>query len=443
MVLLELLLGRSTASSVNENCLGKWKTEIPWESLPKTLQDAIIITRRLDLRYLWVDCLCIVQDDPEDVEKELSCMAEIYKYAYVTLSASSAKESREGFLHRRAGYFGNVAPFRLRCRWSDGTVGSFTVCEELIHRQTDPIDHRAWTLQERILSPRVLDYTCDQLLWKCRSRFFSDGGWPGSAQYFKDRDEDDTRAYPALLGAYHPTLFQNWNTLVMDYTRRQLTFPNDKLVAISAIAEEFASLCNSKYLAGLWRKSFSEGLGWHVARAPIRRPSEYRAPSWSWASVNSQVEYTRSTHPGEVISKIELLEFDISYISAGLPFGRISSASLTVKGPVKQATWYHRRSGLRFMGSSTLLLPDQVWTYRDAFQEGWGEEDDSTESVWCLNTIEEELDTYTGHVEGLILVSNDEGHFKRVGHFKFPRHMLPYDHENYFNEAETQVITMV
>jgi hypothetical protein len=99
------------------------KKGIKCEKLPKTLQDAIVTTRKLHLRYLWVDILCIIQDDPVDVTGEINMMPQVYKEAYVTISAECAKNCPDGFLDERPPLMSAYWAFGLPYRCSDRQLG--------------------------------------------------------------------------------------------------------------------------------------------------------------------------------------------------------------------------------------------------------------------------------------------------------------------------------
>ena len=132
------------------------KSGFSFEGLPKTFQDAITVTHQLGLRFLWIDSLCIIQDDPEDVANEISKMPDIYKHAYVTISASVASGCRDGFLQDRPWQ----QPVAIPCRCEGGMMGTaFFTDQSTDGSLYDPVHFRAWTLQERILSPRFLDYS--------------------------------------------------------------------------------------------------------------------------------------------------------------------------------------------------------------------------------------------------------------------------------------------
>ena len=96
---------------LEERCKG-----FPLAELPKTIQDAIVTARRLELPFLWVDAICIVQDDPADKKRELAIMDQIYSGALLTIVAARAGTANNGFLQQRnlRQCYGTVC--RVRCR---------------------------------------------------------------------------------------------------------------------------------------------------------------------------------------------------------------------------------------------------------------------------------------------------------------------------------------
>jgi hypothetical protein len=114
---------------------------IPTSRIPKTILDAITLTHKLGLRYLWVDALCIIQDDSEDVAREISNMAQIYQNATVTVSAASARSVNEGFLGQRNHKFPSV---KLPIELPNGLQGSVYVRQPHTYSNVgDPIHLRA------------------------------------------------------------------------------------------------------------------------------------------------------------------------------------------------------------------------------------------------------------------------------------------------------------
>lgn len=143
-------------------------------SLPLTIQDAVIVTRQIGLKYLWVDALCIIQDSVEDKDAEIRRMAQIYMDSFLTICAASASSSDDGFLAPKPSPR-SLEPdsvpyqFQLPIACPDGGVDVVGVeyCIWDNGTSPEPLDHRAWAYQEQILSRRTLTYGMSTLTWRC------------------------------------------------------------------------------------------------------------------------------------------------------------------------------------------------------------------------------------------------------------------------------------
>jgi hypothetical protein len=143
---------------------------IEFDELPKTFQDAVIMTRALGVRYLWIDSLCIVQPHLahwdtglEDWNVEAKKMETYYNLAYCTIAATSASGSSDGFLKPR-----KAADFvKLRGKFSSPLY----VYENIDHFEDDVMEgglnKRGWVFQERALSRRIIHFTSTQTYWEC------------------------------------------------------------------------------------------------------------------------------------------------------------------------------------------------------------------------------------------------------------------------------------
>ncbi|KAL9081849.1 MAG: hypothetical protein Q9159_006970 [Coniocarpon cinnabarinum] len=165
----------------------------------------------------------------------------------------------------------------------------------------EPIEQRAWTLEERLLSPRLINFSSVGPIWQCRSR----------TQVFERRahflDGAELRmvsqkrsSIKGHLGYFTQAIPSLWLHVVENYTGRKLTHAEDKLVAICGIVDLFAEAWGTElgvYTAGVWSNYVAEGLLWHTRSFnKLVRPEARRAPSWSWASVDSQVYFGRLEH---------------------------------------------------------------------------------------------------------------------------------------------------
>jgi hypothetical protein len=333
--------------------------------LPATIRDAVLVTGGLGLRYLWVDALCIIQGSDDTARRdwaiESARMAEVYSNAFCTVVAASAAGSNEGiFFYRPAQYSSSLRPHILNTTIDvskenqaggsltahgrnarDHTLRNCVSIMSLLRGFADePINRRAWALQERLLSPRLLIYTWDHIFWHCDENLDASNGPDGvewSHSMYKYRLRGDTVTQ------------WDWEQIVENYCSRSLTYSQDKLPALSGLARRYqaANSKPDKYLAGLWESHLPQHLLWvqfgdwyraFVANAENQRPSEYRAPSWSWASIDGLVSYIHvrdikypSLYTLEVVSSHIELENDNS------PFGRIKGGSLILCGRFKQA----------------------------------------------------------------------------------------------------------
>ena len=154
------------------------RSRILWTEIPKTFQDAVHVTRYLNIRYLWIDSFCIIQGDGEDWARESSKMADVHKNAHVTIAADSAKNNAEGFLVQstyQGGDISTMAEKRAQKRqlafvrhggFHDKPDGCFA---------KDPLTQRAWAFQERHLSNRVLHFTTSCVLFECNAHLVAEG----------------------------------------------------------------------------------------------------------------------------------------------------------------------------------------------------------------------------------------------------------------------------
>ncbi|KAK4098003.1 HET-domain-containing protein [Parathielavia hyrcaniae] len=277
--------------------------EIPGASLSQTVADAAEVTRRLGLRYLWVDALCIVQDSDEDKAKHIYTMGAIYKNSTVTIAAATASAASHGFLRAPREPLPTAV---VNLPLPNGDIGPVHLTLEELTRQGPwrgksyhPLDQRGWCLQEHLLSPRLLYFSHWNVEWHCQH---------GDVQFVyddlfgkvKSTTPNSFRLEPGIFGAaslgdvaartYHfgrtHIRLNLWRRIVEDYTGRGLTVPSDRLPALAGITRELEWAWQDECVFGVWKSLAASLLGWQATKRSTRSGM---APTWSWASVSGSV----------------------------------------------------------------------------------------------------------------------------------------------------------
>jgi hypothetical protein len=252
--------------------LEPFKKNIPLEILTKTFRDAVDLCRRLEIYFLWIDSLCIKQDDAEDWKSQAPEMAGIYENAILTIAASMSVNGLGGLYAENQP---NYLSANGLCIQEQGT--KFPT-RPSISLKAWPLLKRGWVFQERKLSRRMIHFGTEEVVWECKSDIARESGGYCS------------RHLPTT-GA--DSLSARWKNYVRVYSELQLTFEKDKLIALSGIAKRTAKLFpDDRYIAGLWERTLLSDLAWHNSRYPAARPSTFCAPTWSWASIKSAVDWT-------------------------------------------------------------------------------------------------------------------------------------------------------
>ncbi|KAH7022082.1 heterokaryon incompatibility protein-domain-containing protein [Ilyonectria destructans] len=333
---------------------------VNWQVLPRSIQDAIKVTIGLGYEYLWVDSLCIVQDGDQEKAQQIAFMPKIYAKAVVTIVASRAQRAVDGFLHEIDTQSATELCVRLPFKCPDSSrSGEVFLTKMRSAGASEPIDYRGWTFQERYLSPRVLDYTSNQLSWNCSTSGenpgYSDGWRVGTRN-------DDNGLY---LGSnfytqeWNPTTTNTngchdaitaWRSIVEVYTKRSLTFPKDRILAISGIAEMFAPVLKDQYIAGHWRQSLPFDLLWFIVpgTALQRRQSEYQAPSWSWAAIMGNIwfNFARAASPSDYEPPkpaLSLSDMHTVLEEKTAVFGAVTSGYIRGRGRIRSLVWFGNR----------------------------------------------------------------------------------------------------
>ncbi|KAK3389946.1 heterokaryon incompatibility protein-domain-containing protein [Podospora didyma] len=326
---------------------------IPLTKLSAVFRDAVEVCRRMDLEYLWIDSLCIIQDSKEDWERESARMCEYYENALFTILAASSPDGSIPFLRE--------CPERWRPQvfpsvfvGSDGKKVSVVArhcprglnfSSETIRKMVEDdeaLQTRAWAFQEGQVSKRAVAYTGGKLVWTCHT--------------IRGMEENGREAGPIADNLCNRTLFnlsdifgdgeddalKIWEELVVGFSSRELTYATDCLPALSGLAKKFHIQLGWRYVAGMWEKHLAVYLCWQVETLLMRYEpvgqtaasnNDYIAPTWAWPSAGGQRIQFRGRVGGiyENMATVEEVSCQVDGLN---PFGRVVSGHLVLTGMV-------------------------------------------------------------------------------------------------------------
>jgi hypothetical protein len=318
--------------------------------LPQTISDAIEVCRKIGIRYLWIDALCIIQDNSGDMLDQIDKMGSIYKNSTVTIVAASAERVTDGFLLDEKPY----EPIaQLPIFIDDSTSGMIHLRmqdSDYIYSSDEPVFQRAWTFQELLLSPRALIFDSSQLTLKCIQQGiepvldtyvnFNFGCSDLPVSIFGLVDENYDRRDTQASRDFYLEITQNriWKEVIHEYSTRDLTLFDDRLPALAGIATELAKSWNDIYLVGFWKKSILKHLGWYRYRGYSRHTGNsknfgslhctkrIRSPSWSWVTAPYPVLVNECEH-----LDAKLIDSGVVPESEKSPFGKVKNAFIALE----------------------------------------------------------------------------------------------------------------
>lgn len=330
---------------------------IPFNSCSKVIQDLITVARVLQIRFLWVDALCIIQDDQADWEIETLSMGSVYRHAFVTICPIASQTCQQGFLARTA----ETLNIDFKSSVARDVKGSFTLRNRGIRSPNKgtwwPLridldsaewDRRGWTFQELSLSTRLIMFGQLKLHFLRSRKVLSEGG----DEY--DGAGIDVDISEVLVNPHDQKWHSMWrNSVVSEYSDRKFTRRTDKLPALSGLANLAAGGNPGDYLAGLWKDDLLPGLFWEcvphnqfvdISKCglldSLESPDSYIAPSWSWASREMFVHFGQRDF--DISYEEDYQDFRPEYTNLDAwttprilnPFGEVSNGHLRIRGPV-------------------------------------------------------------------------------------------------------------
>lgn len=306
--------------------------------LPATLRDAISTAHSLGLRHIWIDSMCIVQDDSQDLQEQLGQMHEIFRGAVITIVAARAKSTSDGFLqlrpHRKPYIL--VAHTDAQTRVTLAFIPAANTTSIMPIDSCDPIFRRGWAFQELRVSPRLLSFGTDETEFCCLETHLKDGGYRA---FLSESPQCRGGLRPGLLETQplkHPFA---WVDLVRTYSPLKMSEETDRLPALGALAESYKRMQNvSEYHSGLWSEDFLWQLLWKVDR-PAQRGPTYCGPTWSWCSLPAEAVAYPRWGPAELRTTSVLVNVRENLLSALNPYGEVRNARITIRGYTRPSSW--------------------------------------------------------------------------------------------------------
>lgn len=340
--------------------------------LPRAVQDAVIVMRSLSIDYLWVDSICVLQDDRADWERESAEIGRIYGSAYVTL-CSLTPSCRIGFLYQEQPKV--VMPFQstLRRHIAGNFIVEYDSCTMMGLGREGWIQgvpdnrwfSRGWAFQEKMMSTRALLLWHSGAWFTCPCSEIELMGATGPRQSFCLDLLSLSSKYPEKNDVYRAW----YQSVVSRYSDCQFTYPQDVLPAMSSLAQIFQEAIGDEYVAGLWKHDLVRGLMWHYYRdikplhgslksflATLVSSDNYVAPSWSWAG-NHFLECLPETYTETIEEDCHVLTVSTTVLGQD-EFGKIEDGELEIDGHIIDFEAVEPVASVR--GITPLSLPNGV-----------------------------------------------------------------------------------
>lgn len=370
------------------------KEGVTREHIPRVFSEAMEVCWHLGIAYLWIDSLCILQDSQEDWERESQAMGTIYSQATINIAATSSPNCEAALFHSS-----QTPPTAALVNWEAIPNRPYVVVENDIEWRksfmNQPLLRRAWVMQERLLATRIIHFTQSELIWECRTNTTTESypiQIPSALRPFHDRRNHFWRSDFTQDDAA-------WATLVADYSKCELTFSKDKLVALAGLvsALKTAGLARGRYWAGMWEADFPYCLLWTrgaVDRAKwsgAARPETYRAPSWSWASLDYPIwmEWASGNEEVELVEGWEVEE--VKGPNFGTSLLLYCPLSIHITGPIVEVEVALKRPWVEAIGRGI----ERVQGVSYSLVHAWIEDDEEKHQFWdepCNDVVFDDFD---------------------------------------------------
>lgn len=346
-VTLSYSWGKSASVILTDECYDEFKSRIELKRLPKTIREAIEICRRLSIRYLWVDALCIIQGNSNDFTKEISRMGSIYAGSLFTIAAADSINSESGCFRDRMPL--KQEPCRI---WEEKDHTAWFVTEEdFCHVEQHILDARSWVYQERLMSPRTVHFCRNDVMWECREQRICERCSRGDPVFLEatDSERPDRKNIFKLLHGNREQFedtgeFQRiWSSILHEYSQTVLSNDDDRLSALAGIAQIPQQILHQESSFGMWYSFLADDILWYTLKEFHQEgaPRDYnslrqnpKVPSWSWIGLRDIIVNLteRRTFSLELTKTVYCVEFSELPVRTG--FESISGITKKLSQPV-------------------------------------------------------------------------------------------------------------
>ncbi|KAH7074576.1 heterokaryon incompatibility protein-domain-containing protein [Paraphoma chrysanthemicola] len=324
-----------------------FKAGIARSQLPKTFRDAIEICGNFNIGYLWIDAMCIVQNDADDWKEAVATMANIYENAYITIAATASTGTEGGcfqpaYINPQVHKLGSTGLYALE-------LGQIFPAENHLFEESAlldwPLFTRGWVYQERRLSSRIVHFAKHEVFWECDTTIHSEQmerKWRLSCSSEEHNPVKNMDPNPEI----------RWKTQIESYSGLNFTKFTDRLPALAGIViREMRRRGDDVYVAGMWKSTL---LGDLASYSSTREPRAPGIPTWSWASYPGFVSWIRPLAKRTA----ELLHLDYAY-DGPAQMGTVHGACIRIRGP----TLFISANGFQSYDKLVYLVQNELCTF--------------------------------------------------------------------------------
>ena len=372
--------GKRMLSTLCSGLYEQFKQKLPLDdTMPRTFRDALQVTKALGYRYLWIDALCIIQDDIEDLGKEMARMGVTYRHSALTIFAANGPDTDSGLFSKRDARGSKSCNVQITLKTDNNCLRTCISIQSFEQDRSNALQTRGWVLQEEVLSGRLLTFDSNAVKWTCVTSIAREnlpcmatvGDQVNAIKLMRSQSNDAMRLIVRRPDMFNkrPTSsyetkrknhFDTWYDMAAHYSRRALSVDSDKLLAVAGLASLMGKHYRLTYVTGLWIEDLQVGLCWSVTsrndmfrkdgpRSITENFPDYLAPTWSWAAAHGMcVEFFKPYLDCLPEEGIQVVDVDVSHLP-GVPttFGYIKSARLSICTKMRRIFLAPRQANLK------------------------------------------------------------------------------------------------